>query len=150
MACIADSMNDPWIAGLADGKYQLTASGLSSEDFWRSADAAVQFEVRDGILPHLSLTSDNDPLEITLFEGGAHLHEGMIAIKDATLDSPAGAFQLSGTVSLTRELDFKLSPASPVDSEAATPQAYAITGTLAQPQAVRITGAETQARLKQQ
>ena len=150
MGCIADSMNDPWIAGLADGKYQLTASGLSSEDFWRSADAAVQFEVRDGVLPHLSLTSDNDPLEITLFEGGAHLHEGMIAIKDATLDSPAGAFQLSGTVSLTRELDFKLSPASPVDSEAATPQAYAITGTLAQPQAVRITGAETQARLKQQ
>ncbi|MGA8432125.1 MAG: AsmA family protein [Candidatus Sulfotelmatobacter sp.] len=148
MGCIADSMNDPWIAGLADGKYQLTASGLSSEDFWRSADAAVQFEVRDGVLPHLSLASDNDPLKITLFEGRAHLHEGMIAIKDATLDSPAGAFQLSGTASLTRELDFKLSPASPVDSEAATPQAYTITGTLAQPQAVRVTGAETQARLK--
>ncbi len=148
MGCISDSMDDAWIAGMADGKYQLTASGLSSEDFWQSADATVEFEVRDGVLPHLSLSSDSDPLKITLFEGRAHLHDGMIAIKDATLDSPSGAFQLSGTASLARELDFKLSPASPVDSEVSTPHAYTITGTLAQPQAVRVTGAETQARLK--
>ena len=148
MGCIADSMNDPWIAGLADGKYQLTASGLSAEDFWRSADATVQFEVRDGVLPHLSLASDNDPLKITLFEGRAHLREGMIEIKDATLDSPDGAFRLSGTASLTRELDFKLSPDWPVDSEAPTPHAYTITGTLAQPQAALVSGAETQAKLK--
>jgi len=140
---IADAMNDSWISGVADGKYQLTASGLSSEDFWRSADAVIQFEIRDGVLPHLSLANDDDPLKINRFAGRAHLQEGTIEIKDGDLDSPSGAFQVSGTASLSRELDFKLKPTAGENSAATGQHAYTITGTLAQPQAVATSGPET-------
>jgi hypothetical protein len=145
---IADAMKDTWISGVADGKYQLTASGLSSEDFWRSADAVVQFEIRDGVLPHLSLANDDDPLKINRFAGRAHLQEGTIEIKDGDLDSPSGVFQVSGTASLSRELDFKLKPTAGGNSPASGQRGYTITGTLAQPQAVAASGPETQARLK--
>jgi uncharacterized protein involved in outer membrane biogenesis len=145
---IADAMHDSWISGVADGKYRLTASGLSSEDFWQSADAVVQFEIRDAVLPHLSLANDDDPLKINRFAGRAHLQEGTIEIEDGDLDSPAGEFQVSGTASLSRELDFKLKPAVGGNSSAAAQHAYTITGTLAQPEAVAASGPETQARLK--
>ena len=148
MGGIADAMNDSWISGVADGKYQMTTSGWSSEDFWRSADAVVQFEIRDGVLPHLSLANDDDPLQINRFAGSAHLREGTIEIKDADLDSPSGAFQVGGTATLERELDFKLTPAAGEDSPAAGQRAYTITGTLAQPLAVAAARPETQARLK--
>jgi len=148
MGGIADAMHDSWISGVADGKYQLTASGLSSEDFWRSADAVIQFEIRDGVFPHLSLANDDDPLKINRFAGRAHLQDGTIEIKDGDLDSTSGSFQVSGTASLSRELDFKLKPTAGENSAVVGQHAYTITGTLAQPQAVAASGPETQARLK--
>jgi uncharacterized protein involved in outer membrane biogenesis len=148
MGLVADLMNDSWIAGVADGKYQLTASGLSAEDFWGSADSTVHFEIRDGSLPHLSLANNADPMKITSFNGLAHLREGVVEINDAALDSPAGTFQVSGTASLSRDLDFKLSPVAPANSAPSPARAYTITGTLANPLAVLVPSPETQAQLK--
>lgn len=152
MGQLADSMNDAWIAGVANGKYQVTSSGMSAADFLASAEATIQFEIRDGILPHLSLANGSDPLKINRLEGRANLHEGVIEIKDAALDSPDGAFAVTGTASLSRKLDFQLRPFSGANSASAAAsmisRGYAISGTLSQPQATPLSGPETQARLK--
>jgi autotransporter translocation and assembly factor TamB len=76
--------------------------------------------------------------------GKARLQAGRLETKDARLDSADARFQVSGTMSLKRELDLKL-----VRAANGVPGAgYAITGTLTEPLVVRSAGPETQAQLK--
>jgi uncharacterized protein involved in outer membrane biogenesis len=142
---LASAMHDEWIAGTASGTYEITASGSASSDFWNSAEGIVQFDVRDGAMPHLLLLNYGDPLKIDRLQGRAHLQEGKIEIKEARLDSPAGQFQVSGTALLTRELDLKFTSKPDAAGGAKT---YAIGGTLAEPHVTQVSTPETQARLK--
>ena len=142
---LASAMHDEWIAGTASGNYEITASGPASSDFWNSAEGIVQFDVRDGTLPHLLLVNDGDPLKIEELQGRAHLEDGKIEIKEARLDSPTGKFQVSGTALLTRELDLKF--VSKPDA-AGVAKTYAVGGTIADPRVTRVSTPETQAQLK--
>ncbi len=142
---LASAMHDDWIAGTASGSYQITASGAASSDFWTSAEGILQFDMRDGMLPHLLLVSAGDPLKIERLQGRAHLQAGKIEIKEGRLDSPAGKFQLSGTASLSRELDLKL--VSKSDANGGT-RTYEVGGTVAEPRVTQVASPETQARLK--
>jgi AsmA family/AsmA-like C-terminal region len=138
---IADTMKDQWIAGTANASYEI--KGICPADFWTSAVAMLQFDIKDGVLPHISLAGDDEPLKVSRFSGRARIDGGQIEIKDAKLDSASGKFLLSGTASLKQELDLKL-VAEPNGSQTA---GFTITGTLAQPRVVR-SAAETQAQLK--
>jgi hypothetical protein len=142
---VGDAMKDSWITGSASAKYQLTASGLSLGEFWRSAEGLVQFDMRDGSLTHLSLANEAGPVQIEQFLGQARLHEGKIEIKEARLNSTAGAYQVSGTASLSRELDIELTR-GPTANHAGAGRGYTISGTLAAPRVVA--NPETQAKLK--
>jgi AsmA family/AsmA-like C-terminal region len=142
---IAGAMHDPWISGTATGTYQLTASGADSAAFWESAEGGVQFDLRDGVLSHISLASDEGPLRIARWQGRARLRGGKIEIEKDKLVSPVGAFEISGTASLGRVLDFKLTRGT--DVKPAGARVYSITGTVAEP-LVSLTTPETQARLK--
>jgi hypothetical protein len=142
---LASAVHNDSIAGTAGGTYQITASGAASSDFWTSAEGIVQFDVRDGMLPHLLLVSDGDPLKIERLQGRAHLQTGKIEIKEGRLDSPAGEFQLSGTASLSRELDLKLTGKPDAAGSAKT---YAVGGTVAEPRVTQVASPETQAQLK--
>ncbi len=142
---LASAMHDQWIAGTASGNYEITASGDASSDFWNSAEGIVQFDVHDGMLPHLLLLNDGDPLKVDRLQGRAHLQEGRIEIKEARLDSPAGRFQVSGTALLTRELDLKFTSKPEATGGAKT---YAVGGTVAEPRVAHVSSPETQAQLK--
>jgi hypothetical protein len=138
---LSEVMNDPLMAGTATGSYQLTASGSSAADFWQSAEGALRFEISDGQMSHVSWKED-EALKITRLSGQARLHDAKIEVKEATLDSASGRFQLSGTASLKRDLDLRL-----VRFRLGTAQGYTITGTLAEPRVASLPGTE-QARLK--
>jgi uncharacterized protein involved in outer membrane biogenesis len=142
---LAGAMHDDWIAGTGSGNYQITASGSVSSDFWTSAEGILQFDVHDGMLPHLLLVSDGDPLKIERLQGRAHLQAGKIEIKEGRLDSPAGRFQVSGTASIRQELDLKLASKPDATGGAKT---YAIGGTVAEPRVTQAVSPETQAQLK--
>ena len=142
---LASAMHDEWIAGTASGTYQITASGAASSDFWNSAEGIVQFDVRDGVLPHLQLVTDGDPLKVDRLQGRAHLQDGKIEMKEARLDSPSGKFQVSGTASLTRELDLEFTSKADATGGA---KIYAIGGTVAEPRVTQVSSPETQAQLK--
>ncbi|HEY6764702.1 MAG TPA: AsmA family protein [Candidatus Sulfotelmatobacter sp.] len=147
MADFADSMHDPWISGTANGSYRMTASGISSSEFWRSAEVDADFSLSDGALPHVSLAGDGIGLKVNRFEGRTTSRNGIIEIRDATLDSSCGNFQVTGTASLNREIDFQLKTTSMANSQGSA-RGYTITGTLAEPLATALLVRETQAQLK--
>ena len=144
---MAAAMHDPWISGTAGGTYRLTASGTDSAAFWQSAEGGVQFDLRDGVLSHISLASDEGPLRIERWQGRARLNGGKIEIEEGKLFSPAGAYEVSGTATLGQVLDFKLTH-NPDRSGSTGSLAYSITGTVAEPRVVVTQTPETQARLK--
>jgi len=136
----ANAMNDGWIAGTANASYKMTAS--CPADFWKSAEGTLRVSMKDGAFPHVLIGDDAQPLRVFRLDGQAELHAGTIEIKDAKLDSPEGQYQLSGTASMNREVDFKLksAPDGPTGG-------YTITGTLAEPRVSPLRRTE-QARLK--
>jgi hypothetical protein len=143
---IADAMQDPWISGTAAGTYQITASGVNSADFWQSAIGSLQFDLRDGVLTHISL-GDEGPLHVTRWQGRAGLRGGKFEIEQGRLVAPTGAYDISGTTSLGRELDLKLAPASDIKARSSA-RVYRITGTVAEPLITLTPAPETQAQLK--
>lgn len=141
-------MHDPWISGTAGGTYRLTASGTDSAAFWKSAEGGLQFDLRDGILSHISLASDEGPLRIGRWQGRARLNSGKIEIEEGKLFSPAGPYEVSGSATLGQVLDFKLTRGADVRSARDGSLAYGITGTVAEPRVALTVIPETQARLK--
>jgi autotransporter translocation and assembly factor TamB len=142
LARLADVMKDEGIAGSADATYEL--KGACPAEFWQSAEGTVQFDMREGTLPHFAIAEDTEALKITRFAGQARFDTGKIEIKDARLDSADAKFQLSGAASMKGQLDFQL-VRTPSGAAAA---GYKIGGTLAEPRVVRSSGTETQAQLK--
>jgi len=142
LTSIADAMKDGWIAGTADGSYEV--QGPCSPEFWKSAEGMLQFDMRDGSLPHVTLSEDAEPFKVVGFAGQARLQGGEIEMRDAKLESTDGKFLLSGTASLKGDLDLRLAriPSVPVAP------GYTITGTVAEPRVNPLSGSETQARLK--
>jgi hypothetical protein len=141
---ISEAMSDPWISGTGAGSYEVTASGADAAEFWQSAEGGLEFDLRDGTLPHISLAGDEGPLQVAHWKGRARLRAAKIEIEKGTMVSPTGSFEISGTASLGRELDLKLTRSTDVGAGS---MVYSITGTLAEPR-VELTTAETQARLK--
>jgi hypothetical protein len=139
---ISDAMKNGWIAGTAGGTYEV--QGPCSPEFWKSAEGTLQFNLRDGSLPHVALSEDAEPFKVVEFAGQARLQGGEIEMRDARLESTDEKFLLSGTATLNGELDLRLAriPNVPVAP------GYTITGTVAEPKVNPLSGSETQARLK--
>ena len=145
---MAAAMQDPWISGTASGTYRITSSGTDSAAFWQSADGGLQFDVRDGVLSHISLAGDEGPLRVARWQGRARLRGGKIEIETGKLVSPTEAYEIGGTASLERVLDFRLTRAADVKPAHAGAVVYSITGTVAEPRVAVTPAPETQARLK--
>jgi AsmA-like protein len=144
---IADAMHDPWISGTATGNYQITAAGADSTAFWQSAEGELQFDLRDGVLSHISLESDAEPLQVARWQGYARLRAGKIEIDKGKFISSVKPYEISGTASLDRLLDLKLTRGP--DAKVGTSSlVYGITGTVAEPRVTVTPLPETQARLK--
>ena len=137
---LAEAMHDGWITGLATATYHATASGLTSPELFASADATLQVEARDGLLPHLVLTTAGEPLKMRHSSARLVLHHAAFEIEQGKLETPAGIYQLSGTASLGQALDLKLTRDSA--------HSFNITGTLTDPRVAVATSPETQAALK--
>jgi uncharacterized protein involved in outer membrane biogenesis len=144
---VASAMHEPWISGTASGTYQLSASGAEAGAFWQSAEGDLQFDIRDGSLPHILLTSD-DQLRIIRWQGQTELRAGKLEIEKSKLVSPSEVFEISGTASLTRSLDLKLAQTTASGTAHAAPPVYSIKGTLSDPQVELNAPPETQAKLK--
>lgn len=136
-----DLMKDTFTAGTASASYRL--NGPCGAEFWQSAEGTVGFDLENGAFARVALAEDEGPLKFARLSGQSQLHESELELKDVKLESAEGKFELSGTVSLQRELDLKLAKLA-----GGTAASYTVTGTLAEPKVAAVAGTE-QAKLKQ-
>jgi AsmA-like protein len=137
---IADAMHDTWMTGTASAEYRADTLGWTKAELLSHADVGFQVEARDGSLPHLTLAGESAPLRVNRFMGRLLLRDGKFEINQGKLQTPGGIYQLSGTASRGRVLDFKLARDGA--------RGFNITGTLNQPRVAISTTPETQAALK--
>jgi hypothetical protein len=133
-------MNDSWIMGTATGTYQIKASGLKTAELLSSATGTLEFDARDGQLPHLSLAANSGPLHINRLQGRFLLRDGSLEIQHGKLETPGSIYRVSGSASLSRTLDINLMRNGA--------RGFKIDGTLADPHVASAAAPETEAALK--
>ncbi len=137
LAELAEAMNDDWMAGQADGSYEI--SGKCPAGFWQSAQGTIRVESADAFFPHVSMAGHEDGLRASRFSANANLSGETIEIEDANLETSDANYAVQGTATLTRELELRLTRTGGAG--------YSISGTLAEPRVTSMSEAE-QARLK--
>ena len=141
LAKLAEAMEDNWLAGTASGTYEV--KGPCATGFWESAEGELHVELKDGGWRDLTVGEEGQSLEFSWLRGQARLRDGKVEISDAKLSSASGEYQLSGTATLKREIDLRMTR---VPGGGAT-SGYAITGTVDEPKVAPLSKTE-QARLK--
>jgi hypothetical protein len=105
---LAEAMHDGWVTGTAKAAYRVTTSGLGAVELFSSANATLQVEARDGLLPHIALASSAGPLRMRRLVGRLLLRDGKFEIQQGKLETAGGIYDLSGTASLERIIDVRL------------------------------------------
>jgi AsmA family/AsmA-like C-terminal region len=137
---LAEHMHDGWVTGIASATYEGTASGWTADNLFNSGIGSIEAEIFDGLLPHLRLVGDTDPIHVNHLAGGLVFQDGQFQLKQIKLQTSESTYQVSGTASLKRMLDLRFM------REGAS--GFRVTGTLDQPHVTVTTTPETQAALK--
>ncbi len=118
-------MDDDWVAGTADGKFELEGSGDSFRDLLARSDGKLQFVMRNGSLPHIEIPGSSSPLPVHRFAGELHLKKGIWELPAGRLESHDGIYQVRGIASPSKGCDFVLTRGDE--------KSWSLTGTLAKP-----------------
>jgi len=125
LAQVGALMNDDWIAGKADGNFDLDGSADSFRELPARTDGKLQFVMRNGSLLHVEIPGSPAPLPVHRFTGDLRLKKGAWDLSAGRLESRDGIYQVTGTASPGRGFDFVLTRGDE--------QSWALTGTLAKP-----------------
>jgi AsmA protein len=127
-------MNDAWIAGTADGNFDLEGSGGSLREVLTRSDGHLQFVMRNGTLSHIEIPESPMPLPVHRFSGDLRLTKGAWELSAGSLESHDGIYQVSGTASRLNGIDFVLTRGDE--------QSWTVTGTLSKPRVVPVSRTE--------
>jgi hypothetical protein len=125
LAQVGTLMNDAWIAGTADGNFDLEGSGDSFRELLARSDGKLQFVMRNGSLLHIEIPGSPVPLPVRRFGGELRLKKGVWELSAGRLESRGGIYQVSGTASPASGFDFVLTRGDE--------QSWTLTGTMAEP-----------------
>jgi hypothetical protein len=132
-------MRDDWASGKVSFSYQGKAAGWNAGELLSSAVGVATFEWRDGTLRHIELDSTGKPLQFRVFAGALELKNRALAVTQSKLQTAKSIYQVSGTASLGRELEFRLArDGAPV---------FSISGPLQRPKVAPLKLPQTQADL---
>ncbi len=126
--------NDAWIAGTADGKFDLEGSADGFRELLARSDGKLQFVMRNGSLPHIKIPGSPAPLPVHRFSGELHLKKGAWDLSAGKLESRDGIYQVRGTASPASGFDFVLTRGDQ--------RSWTLTGTLAKPHVAPVYPAE--------
>ena len=118
-------MSEAWIAGSGDGGFEIDTSGGNLGDLVAHADGKLQFEMRNGRLNHVQISSAEGPLPVHRFTGDLRVKKGVWELSGGRLESRDGIYRVSGTDSATAGLDVMFTR----DDD----QSWNLTGTLTKP-----------------
>jgi hypothetical protein len=145
LAQLASLMKDNWATGTAKVSYTARMTGIAPDELARSATGAINFDWRGGSLRHVVLASANGKngsgtsLAFRHWAGALELKAGVWTVAPSKMDVNSGIYQVSGTASLGKELQFTLTNGS---------RAFSVTGTLDKPKVAPVNLPE-QVSLKQ-
>jgi hypothetical protein len=139
LADVAQAMGDDWASGRLSLQYRLKTTGWSKSELAASLVSAADFDMRDGVLHHLTLTSAAKPLRLRRFTGHLALENGEFTLSTGKLQATDGIYQVSGTALLDSKLNIKLVR----DSS----HSFDITGTLGAPRVTAVPHPQTEAAL---
>ncbi len=122
---MSNATNNAWIAGTADGKFEVEGSGDSFRDLLARSNGKLQFVMRNGSLPRIEIPGSPVPLPVHRFTGELRLKKGTWELAAGRLESRNGIYQVSGTASPGTGLDFSLTRGDE--------QSWTLTGTLGKP-----------------
>jgi len=122
---MSNATDDAWIAGTADGKFEVEGSGDSFRDLLARSDGQLQFVMRNGSLQRIEIPGSPVPLPVHRFAGELRLKKGAWELAAGRLESRDGIYQVSGTASPSTGLDFRLTRGDE--------QSWTLTGTLVKP-----------------
>jgi hypothetical protein len=134
LAQLSTLMTDAWIAGTADGHFEVDGSGDSFHGLLARSDGRLQFVMRNGSLPHIELPGSPIPLPVHRFAGDLGLKKGVWELTAGKLESRDGFYQIGGTVSPGGGLALALTRGDE--------QSWKLTGTLAKPRVELVDGTE--------
>lgn len=137
LAQVSALMNDAWITGTGDAKFEGTTSGLTWPDVLANANATFHFTMRDGNLPRLANTASAGTLSVHKLAGDLHLDNGTWELSAARLESRDGIYQVSGRASPKGGLNFTLLRNDD--------RSWTLFGTLAKPRLERTSRTQAQA-----
>jgi hypothetical protein len=125
MAQVGALMNDAWIAGTADGKFDLDGYGDSFRELLALSNGKLQFAMRNGSLLHVDIPGSPVPLPVHRFAGELRLKKGAWELSAGRLESRDGIYRVRGTASPGSGFDFVLTRGDE--------QSWTLTGTVAEP-----------------
>jgi AsmA family len=128
LAQVGTLMDDDWIAGKADGNFELDGSADNFRELLARSDGKLHFVMRNGSLQHVEIPGSPAPLPVHRFAGDLHLKKGTWELSACKLESRDGIYQVSGTASPGGGFDFILTRGDE--------QSWTLTGTLAKPHIV--------------
>jgi len=134
LAQVGTLMNDAWITGTADGKFELEGSGDSFRDLLARSDGKLQFAMRNGSLLHIEIPGSPAPLPVHRFAGELHLKKGAWELSTGRLESHDGVYQVRGIASASKDFDLVLTRGDE--------KSWSLTGTLANPHIMPVDQAE--------
>lgn len=140
LSSISELMHTGWIDGEGSANYRFTTSGWNLQDLLKQAEVDAKFSIKDGEFPHILLSENAEPLRSSVFSGQLVFRDGAFSLDDTELVSDSGIFNVSGTASLTGDLDLKMTGENS--------GGYNVSGTLDQTRVSPITNPPTQAALK--
>ena len=118
-------MNDAWVSGTADGKFEIESSGVNFWDLLSRSNGNLQFTMRNGALPHLEAPGATGSLAVHRFTGELRLKNGEWELEQGKLESHDGFYAVSGTASAAGNVNFVLTRGDDLR--------WNMTGTLAKP-----------------
>ena len=108
LAQVGGLMNDAWIAGSADGTFDLETSGESLQDLLANCDGKLRFAMRNGTLAHVEIPGVAGPLPVHRFTGDLRVKKGVWEVSGGKMESHDGIYRIDGTASPHNGVDFVL------------------------------------------
>lgn len=133
---LSGQMQENWISGTSDASYRLHMAGYSYSDLIQSAKASLKVTARQGVLRHISLPDETEPVTMEQFTAELSLRKEQIEVKDGQLETSNGSYDVSGTATLARQLDLRFDQAR---------QSFRVVGPLDDP---KVAAVPAQAALK--
>jgi hypothetical protein len=125
LADLAGLMNNPWISGTADAKFDCEGTGDSLRDLLSHSDGEFDVSMRNGSLDRVEIPGAPAPLPVHHFSGSLVLRKGDWELSEGKLESLDGLYQVKGSASSAHGLDVLL--------RRGDEQSWLITGSLADP-----------------